>query len=110
MWQALRSATWRVSRKSPWRSINATNTGVLIARNGTLPLFLKEVAASSYDPKISAFITELCGIRGVNRRDVESVVESVLNIPISQGGIQKVLDRSKALEPVYEDIAQRICA
>ena len=71
----------------------------------------QEVAASSYDPKISAFITELCGIRGVSRRDVEAVVESVLNIPISQGGIQKVLDRSsKALEPVYEDIAQRVRA
>jgi len=49
---------------------------------------------------------ELAGTYGNGRRMVQSFCASVLQIPISLGAIQKVLDRvTKAIEPHYTTIA-----
>ena len=67
----------------------------------TLP---KEIH-SGYGPRFSALITELSGIEGLSRQAVQRFCNSVLDVPISVGGIQKVLDRaSEAIKPIYEHI------
>lgn len=60
---------------------------------------------TGYGPRLSALIAEIGGIDGNSRETIQTFLASVLGIPISQGGIQKVLDRaSKAIEPHYEAI------
>lgn len=60
---------------------------------------------TGYGPRFSALIVELAGIAGNSRDMVKSFCDSVLNVPISLGAIQKVIDRaSKAIEPHYETI------
>lgn len=60
---------------------------------------------TGFGPRISALIAELCGAHGDSRRAVQDFLFSVFALPISQGGIQKILDRvSKAIEPHYEAI------
>ncbi len=65
---------------------------------------------AGFGPRISALIAELCGAHGDSRRAVQDLLFSVFDLPISQGGIQKILDRvSTAIEPHYEaigDVAQ----
>ncbi len=65
---------------------------------------------AGFGPRISALIAELCGAHGDSRRAVQDFLFSVFDLPISQGGIQKILDRvSTAIEPHYEaigDVAQ----
>ena len=62
---------------------------------------------SGFGPRLSANIAELCGMHGDSRRAVQDYLLSVFGLPISQGGIQKVLDRvSKSIEPHYEAIAE----
>lgn len=63
--------------------------------------------ATGYGPRFTAFIGELSGTKGMSRNDVKQLCESVLDIPIATGTIQKIVDRaSKALFPVYEHIGQ----
>ena len=60
---------------------------------------------TGFGPRLSAMVAELCGVHGDSRRAVQDFMHSVLGLPISQGGIQKVLDRvAKAIEPHYEAI------
>jgi len=49
--------------------------------------------ASGYGPRFSALMGELAGTYGNGRRMVQTFCASVLQVPISLGAIQKVLDR-----------------
>jgi transposase len=63
--------------------------------------------STGYGPRFTAFIGELSGIKGMSRNDVKQLCESVLDIPIATGTIQKIVDRtSNALLPVYECIGR----
>jgi transposase len=60
---------------------------------------------AGFGPRLSALIGELAGIEGNSRTMIQRFCSSVLGIPISAGGIQKVLNRvSSALEPYYEQV------
>ncbi len=64
---------------------------------------------SGYGPRFSALVTELSGIQGISRQAVESFIQDVFGVPISTGGIQKVLDRaSAALAPVHAAIGAMV--
>src|SRR5262245_46556067 len=59
-----------------------------------------------YGPRFSALMGELAGTYGNGRRMVQTFCASVLQVPISLGAIQKVLDRvAQAIEPHYSAIA-----
>jgi len=63
---------------------------------------------TGYGPRFSALIAELSGIAGNSREMVQSFCSSVLEIPISLGAIQKVIDRaSEAIKPHYEAIGAK---
>lgn len=60
---------------------------------------------TGFGPNISALIAELCGGHGDSRRGVQDLLLSVYGLPISQGGIQKVIERvSLAITPHYDAI------
>ena len=62
---------------------------------------------SGYGPRLSAMIAEMAGAQADSRRAVQNFCASVLGLPISLGGIQKVVDRvSSAIEPHYETISE----
>lgn len=62
--------------------------------------------ATGYGPRFSALIGEVAGAYGNGRRIVQTFCASVLQVPISLGAIQKVLDRvAQAIEPHYFAIA-----
>jgi len=62
--------------------------------------------ASGYGPRFSALVGELAGTYGNGRRMVQTFCASVLQVPISLGAIQKVLDRvTQAIDPYYVAIA-----
>ena len=62
--------------------------------------------ATGYGPRFSALIGELAGTCGNGRRMVQTFCASVLQVPISLGAIQKVLDRvTRAIDPYYMAIA-----
>jgi transposase len=64
--------------------------------------------ATGYGPRLSALMGEVAGAYGNGRRIVQTFCASVLQIPISLGAIQKVLDRvAQAIEPHYRAIATR---
>jgi len=66
---------------------------------------------AGFGPYISAMIAELCGAHGDSRRSVQDFLFSVFSLPISQGGIQKVLDRvSSAIEQHYDAIEAEVHA
>lgn len=57
-------------------------------------------------PRCSALLGEVAGTSGNGRRMVQTFCASVLQIPISLGAIQKVLDRgAQAIAPHYSAIA-----
>ena len=61
---------------------------------------------AGYGPRLSALIGELTGIHRTSWRLVQDFCHSVLNIPISLGAIQKVINRvSQAILPHYHAIA-----
>jgi transposase len=60
-----------------------------------------------YGPRMTALIAELSGIQGASRQSVRQFLNSVLGVPISTGGIQKVIDRaSEATKPAYDKMAE----
>ncbi|MDH5299525.1 MAG: IS66 family transposase, partial [Desulfobulbaceae bacterium] len=62
---------------------------------------------TGYGPRLSALIAEIGGIDGNSRETIQTFLASVLQVPISQGAIQKVIDRgSRAIEPHYEAIKE----
>jgi transposase len=61
---------------------------------------------TGYGPRLSALMAELAGTYGNGRRMVQTFCSSVLDVPISLGAIQKVIDRvSQAIDPHYSLIA-----
>ena len=61
---------------------------------------------TGYGPRLSALMSELAGSYGNGRRIVQTFCASVLQVSISLGAIQKVLDRvTQAIEPHYLAIA-----
>ena len=68
---------------------------------------LSPAHTSGYGPRFSALIGELAGTYGNGRRMVQTFCASLLQVPISLGAIQKVVDRvTYALDPYYAVIAQ----
>ena len=62
--------------------------------------------SSGYGPRFSALMGELAGTYGNGRRMVQTFCASVLQVPLSLGAIQKVLDRvTQAIDPYYVAIA-----
>src|SRR4029450_2383608 len=62
--------------------------------------------ATGYGPRFSVLMGEVAGTYGNGRRMVQTFCASVLQVPISLGAIQKVLDRvAQAIEPHYLAIA-----
>src|SRR5215468_3546810 len=62
--------------------------------------------ATGYGPRFSALIAEVAGTYGNGRRMVQTLCASVLQVPISLGAIQKVLNRvTQAIDPYYVAIA-----
>jgi transposase len=51
--------------------------------------------ATGYGPRFSALLAEVAGAYGNGRRIVQTLCASVLQVPISLGAIQKVLDRGE---------------
>lgn len=65
--------------------------------------------ATGYGPRFSALMGEVAGTYGNGRRMVQTLCASVLQVPISLGAIQKVLDRvAQAIEPHYSAIATQV--
>ena len=63
-------------------------------------------ASSGYGPRFTALLGELSGSQRSSRSAVQEFCRSVLGVPISQGAIQRAVDRvSEALKPHYEAIA-----
>ena len=63
---------------------------------------------TGYGPRFSALMGELAGTYGNGRRLVQTFCASVLQVPISLGAIQKVLDRvTQAIDPYYAVIARQ---
>jgi transposase len=63
-------------------------------------------ASSGYGPRFTALLGELSGSQRSSRSAVQEFCQSVLEVPISQGAIQRAVDRvSEALRPHYEAIA-----
>ena len=63
---------------------------------------------SGYGSRFSAMVAELSGSHGASRQTVQDFCQSVLGIPISVGGIQRIIDRSsEALKPVYDEIGKQ---
>jgi transposase len=63
-------------------------------------------ASAGYGPRFTALLGELSGSQRSSRSAVQEFCRSVLGVPISQGAIQRAVDRvSEALRPHYEAIA-----
>jgi len=62
---------------------------------------------TGYGPRLSAVIAVMAGTQADSRRTVQDFLFSVLGLTISQGAIQKVIDRmSAAIVPHYEAMAE----
>jgi len=65
-------------------------------------------AGAGYGPRLTALIGELSGSQRSSRSAVQEFCQSVLGVAISQGAIQRAVDRvSDALIPYYEAIAEQ---
>ena len=74
----------------------------------TLKAALPAACRYGYGPRLTALIGELSGPQRDSRRAVQEFCASVLGVPISQGAIQRCVDRvSDAIEPHYEAIAEQ---
>lgn len=63
---------------------------------------------AGYGPRLTALVGEIAGTHGTGRRTIQTFCASVLQIPLSLGAIQKMLDRvAHALEPHYQAIASQ---
>jgi len=61
-----------------------------------------------YGARLSAFIAEVVGMQGNSRSTIQTFCWSLLKLPVSLGGIQKVLDRAcVAIKPHYEEIGNQ---
>jgi transposase len=64
---------------------------------------------TGFGPRLSAMIVELTGVHGDSRRAVQDFLQSVFSLRISQGAIQKIIDRTRqALEAHYAAIQEAV--
>jgi transposase len=62
---------------------------------------------TGYGPRLSAMIVELAGVHGDSRRGVQDFLLSMFDLSLSQGVIQKIINRAtEAIEPHYVAIAE----
>jgi len=62
---------------------------------------------TGYGPRLSATIIELTGVHGDSRRGVQDFLYSLFGLSISQGAIQKVVNRAmEAIKPHYDAIGE----
>jgi transposase len=74
----------------------------------TIKAKLPERYLPGFGPRLSALIAQIAGIEGNSRETIQSFCSSVLKIPISLGGIQKIIDRaSESIEPHYGAIRDK---
>ena len=63
---------------------------------------------AGYGPRFTALVGEIAGTHGTSRRTIQTLCASVLQVPLSLGAIQKMLDRvAHAIEPHYRAIASQ---
>jgi transposase len=63
---------------------------------------------AGYGPRLTALVGEIAGTHGTGRRTIQTFCASVLQVPLSLGAIQKMLDRvAHAIEPHYQAIASQ---
>lgn len=63
---------------------------------------------AGYGPRLTALVGEIAGTHGTGRRTIQTFCASVLQVPLSLGAIQKMLDRvAHAIEPHYQAIARQ---
>lgn len=63
---------------------------------------------TGFGPRFSALVAEIGGIDGNSRETIQTFCSSVLNVKISLGTIQKIIDRvSAAIKPHYESIRDK---
>jgi transposase len=68
---------------------------------------LPDEKRTGYGPLMSALVIELVGVHGDSKRGVQDFLESVFGLPISQGAIQKIINRAtEAIEPHYDAIGE----
>lgn len=73
----------------------------------TVKAHIPHAMRTGFGPRISAMIAELAAVHGDSRRAVQDFLLSAIGVPISQGAIQKVLDRvSQAISGHYEAIGE----
>ena len=64
---------------------------------------------TGFGPRLCAMVAELAAVHGTSRRAVQDLLYSLTGIPVSQGTIQNILDRtSRALAPHYEAIGEAV--
>jgi transposase len=57
-------------------------------------------------PRLTALVGDIAGTHGTGRRTIQTLCASVLQVPLSLGAIQQMLDRvTYAMEPPYQAIA-----
>lgn len=62
---------------------------------------------AGYGPKFSALVAEMAGVYGNSRSSIRELCKSALDINISLGAIQKIIDRaSSAIKPHYDEISK----
>ncbi len=70
--------------------------------------YLPSEYTTGFGARLCALVSELGGIQGNSRESIQTFCSSVLGISISQGGIQKILDRaSAAIKPHYKAIQDK---
>jgi len=76
------------------------------ASRGEIP---EEVACSSFGPKLTALAAFLTGACQTSRRQVEEIVEDVLDIPIALGTITNMeAEVTQALETPYQEAGEAV--
>ena len=69
---------------------------------GKVPLKFRDF----FGPRISSFVAVLDSMTATTRRQLQTLLKDIFGFPISQGGIQNIIDRaSSAIEPHYKAIA-----
>ena len=68
---------------------------------GKVPLSFRDF----FGPRLSSLVAVLDSMTGTTRRQIQTLLKDVFGCPISQGGIQNIIDRaSTAIEPLYKAI------
>ncbi len=70
--------------------------------------YVPDEYSMGFGARFSALVAEIGGIDGNSRETIQTFCSSVLNIHISRGAIQKIIDRAfRAIKPHYEAIRDK---